>query len=66
MVLQEPQKLTDEEKSKDVFFQRIAAIGGEMIQAHGKEFATGAFVLAARWISEGRMGANKTAEVRKS
>ena len=51
-------ELTDEEKSKDAFFQRIALIGEEMIAAHGREFATGAFVLAARWISEGRMGAS--------
>jgi hypothetical protein len=53
--------LTDEEKSKDAFFQRIALIGEEMIAAHGREFATGAFVLAARWISEGRMGAKAKA-----
>jgi hypothetical protein len=51
-------ELTDDEKSKDAFFQRIALIGEEMIAAHGREFATGAFVLAARWISEGRMGKN--------
>ena len=51
-----PAELTDDEKSKDAFFQRIALIGEEMIAAHGREFATGAFVLAARWISEGRMG----------
>ncbi len=50
-------ELTPEEKSKDAFFQRIALIGEEMIAAHGREFSTGAFVLAARWISEGRMGA---------
>lgn len=50
-------ELTLEEKSKDAFFQRIALIGEEMITAHGTDFATGAFVLAARWISEGRMGA---------
>ena len=49
--------LTDDEKSKDAFFQRIALIGEEMIAAHGRDFATGAFVLAARWISEGRLGA---------
>lgn len=49
-------ELTDEEKSKDAFFQRIALIGEEMIAAHGREFATGAFVLAARWITQGRMG----------
>lgn len=54
-------ELTQDEKSKDAFFQRIALIGEEMIAAHGREFATGAFVLAARWISEGRMGAKVTA-----
>lgn len=56
-------ELTPDEKSKDVFFQRIALIGEEMIAAHGREFATGAFVLAARWISEGRMGKNVSAPV---
>ncbi|MGB5868705.1 MAG: hypothetical protein WBH04_00770 [Albidovulum sp.] len=50
-------ELTADEQSKDKFFQQIALIGEEMIAAHGKDFATGAFVLAARWISEGRMGA---------
>ena len=53
--------LTPEEQSKDEFFQRIARIGEEMITAHGREFATGAFVLAARWISEGKMGAKPQA-----
>ena len=48
----EPQ-LTQEEKSKDAFFKRIAEIGDEMVATHGKDFATGAFVLAARWIYEG-------------
>lgn len=57
-------ELTDEEKSKDAFFQRIALIGEDMIATHGREFATGAFVLAARWISEGRMG--KRSASRKS
>ena len=56
MAAQPAADLTDEEKSKDAFFQRIALMGEEMIAAHGKDFATGAFVLAARWISEGRMG----------
>ncbi len=54
-------ELTADEQSKDAFFQRIALIGEEMIAAHGREFATGAFVLAARWISEGRMGAKVAA-----
>lgn len=56
-----PAELTADEQSKDAFFQRIALIGEEMIAAHGREFATGAFVLAARWISEGRMGARVVA-----
>ena len=54
-------ELTADEQSKDAFFQRIALIGEEMIAAHGREFSTGAFVLAARWISEGRMGAKVVA-----
>jgi hypothetical protein len=66
MAPQEQQTLTEKEQSKDAFFKRIAAIGGEMIEEHGKEFATGAFVLAARWISEGRMEAAKKPDVRLS
>lgn len=61
MTPQPPVELTADEQSKDAFFQRIALIGEEMIAAHGREFATGAFVLAARWISEGRMGAKVAA-----
>ena len=49
-------ELTADEVSKDAFFQRIALIGEEMIAAHGRDFSTGAFVLAARWISDGRLG----------
>lgn len=66
MTAHDAQTLTNEEQSKDAFFQRIAAIGGEMIEEHGKEFATGAFVLAARWISEGRMEGTKKPAMRKS
>lgn len=57
MTLTPDPELTPDEQSKDAFFQRIALIGEEMIAAHGRDFATGAFVLAARWISEGKMGA---------
>ena len=53
--------LTPEEQSKDEFFQRIARVGEEMVAAHGREFATGAFILAARWITEGKMGAKPPA-----
>ena len=48
-------RLTPEEESKDEYFRRIAEIGQEMIAEHGKDFATGAFVLAARWIADGKM-----------
>jgi hypothetical protein len=66
MAPSDPQTLTDEEKSKDAYFQRIAAISGEMIDEHGKEFAAGAYVLAARWISEGRMSVPKKPDVLQS
>ncbi len=45
-------KRTPEDESKDQFFSRLADIANEMIDAHGKDFAMGAFVLAARWIAE--------------
>lgn len=48
--------LTPAELSKDEYFRQIAEIGQRMIAEHGKDFATGAFVLAARWIADGRMG----------
>ena len=44
--------MTEEELSKDRFFERIGALSEEMIAAHGKDFTMGAFVLAARWIAE--------------
>ena len=39
-------------KSKDAFFEKLAALSQEMINAHGKEFSMGALVLAARFIAE--------------
>ena len=48
--------LTPEEESKDAFFTRLGEISQEMVAAHGKDFAMGALVLAARWIAEGRLG----------
>ena len=50
-------RLTPEEESKDEYFRQIAEIGQKMIAEHGKDFATGAFVLAARWIADGKMQA---------
>ena len=45
-------KLSDEDKSKDVFFERVARIGEEMKAKHGTDFAMGVFVLAARFLAE--------------
>ncbi|MGP6085862.1 hypothetical protein [Antarctobacter jejuensis] len=49
-------ELSKEEQSKDQYFSKIAAIAEEMTKEHGKDFAMGAFVLAARWIAEGKLG----------
>ncbi len=51
-----PSGLTAEEVSKDAFFSRLGEIAEAMTVAHGREFAMGALVLAARWIAEGRLG----------
>ncbi len=52
-------ELTDEEKSKDAFFERLARLSEEMVAKHGKDFSMGALVLAARWIAEGRIDEQK-------
>lgn len=45
---------TAESKSKDAFFERIAALSREMVAEHGRDFSMGALVLGARWIAEGK------------
>lgn len=47
-------ELSEEEKSKDAFFERIAKLSQEMVAAHGRDFSMGALVLGARWIAEGK------------
>jgi len=49
-----PVEGTEEDRSKDIFFEKIGDVADEMIAAHGKEFAMGVLVLAARFIAEGR------------
>ncbi|MEA2770075.1 MAG: hypothetical protein QOD93_3037 [Acetobacteraceae bacterium] len=46
--------MTDEDKSKDRFFERVGELAEEMIAAHGKEFTMGTLILAARFIVEGK------------
>ena len=43
-----------EDASKDEFFAELATIGNAMIAKHGADFAMGAFILAARFIAEGK------------
>jgi hypothetical protein len=46
--------MTDEDKSKDRFFERVGELVEEMIAAHGKDFTMGTLILAARFIAEGK------------
>jgi hypothetical protein len=46
--------LSEEDRSKDEFFVKLAHVAEAMIAAHGKEFAMGALVLSARFIAEGK------------
>jgi len=43
-----------EDESKDRFFKDVAELSERMINAHGKDFAMGTLVLAARFIAEGK------------
>ncbi len=52
-----PQESGSEDASKDQFFARVAELSEEMILAHGKDFAMGTLVLAARWIAADRIKA---------
>ena len=45
---------TEEDKSKDAFFVRVAEVAEDMIARHGKDFAMGVLVLSARFIAEGK------------
>lgn len=51
-------ELTAEEISKDRYFKETTALAKEMIAAHGRDFSIGALVLAAKWISEGKIDAD--------
>lgn len=41
----------DPSQSKDDYFRRLAEISDEMITAHGRDFAIGTLVLAARFVA---------------
>jgi hypothetical protein len=52
--------MNEEEASKDQFFTRIGELADAMIAEHGKDFAMGTLVLAARWIAEGKSFAGRS------
>ena len=53
-MVREAGQLSEEDRSKDEFFVRLAQVAEAMIDAHGKDFAMGALVLTARFIAEGK------------
>jgi hypothetical protein len=50
----EPVELSEDDKSKDAFFVRLAEITEAMIARHGKDFAMGTLVLSARFVAENK------------
>jgi len=48
--------------SKDLFFQQLGALADAMINSHGKDFAMGALILAARFVAEGKPAEMKDQE----
>lgn len=49
-----PGEMSDEDRSKDKFFHEVAVLSNSMIAAHGRDFAMGALILAARFIAENK------------
>ena len=47
-------EMSEEDKSKDAFFVRLAELTDAMISKHGKEFAMGTLVLSARFVAENK------------
>jgi hypothetical protein len=45
---------TEETMSKDMFFEEVGECADRMIEKHGKDFAMGVLILAARFIAEGK------------
>ena len=53
-IVRDAGQLSEEDRSKDEFFVKVAQVVEAMIDAHGKDFAMGALVLTARFIAEGK------------
>ena len=53
-IVRDAPQLSEEDRSKDECFVKLADVAEAMIAAHGKDFAMGALVLTARFIAEGK------------
>lgn len=47
-------ELSEEDRSKDDFFQEIGGVAERMTKTHGKDFTMGVLILAARFVAEGK------------
>jgi hypothetical protein len=56
------QQLSEEDRSKDAFFAQVAELTEAMIARHGKDFAIGTLVLAAKFAAEGKPLVNRTSD----
>lgn len=45
-------ELSEEDRSKDIFFVRLGELAEEMVARHGKDFTMGTMLLSARFIAE--------------
>ena len=53
-IVRDAGQLSEEDRSKDEFFVKLAQVAEAMVAAHGKDFAMGSLVLTARFIAEGK------------
>ena len=56
----QPLELREEDRSKDACFAQVAELAEAMIARHGRDFAIGTLVLAAKFIAEGKPLANRS------
>ena len=59
-VSSQPPELNEEGQSKDAFFAQVAELTEAMIARHGRDFAIGTLVLAAKFIAEGKPLTNRS------
>ena len=55
----QPPELSEEDRSKDAFFAQVAELAEAMLARHGRDFAIGTLVLAAKFIAEGKPLVNR-------